>query len=179
MANVYRKIFDKTMKNMYNSFHDIVKTLNSSKLFAGLIVITLNVATKFVNIKLGKTMESYLKFTFSKQILVFAMAWMGTRDIYAAFCISIVFIICMDYLFHEDSMFFCLPSKFRDYHIKLLDDEKVSEEEIIKAKEVLARAKRNNKTAGKSEDEEDENALSLEDNSKRRRRVPRHKEILF
>jgi hypothetical protein len=87
-------------------------------------------------------MESYLKFTFSKQVLLFAMAWMGTRDIYTALIISISFIILSDYLFHEDSPFCCLPTQFKEYHLTLLENNEVTEDEIKKAKEVLEKADR-------------------------------------
>jgi hypothetical protein len=136
------------IKYGFNIIHQRIKFLNNSKIFAGLIVIILNIAGKFVNIKLSKTMESYLKHTFSKQILVFAIAWMGTREIYVAFFISILFTICFEYLFHEDSMFFCLPEEFKDYHIELLENAEVSEEDIKKAKEVLEKAKAQNKEVG-------------------------------
>ena len=76
------------------------------------MIITLNIASRFVTIKLSKSMESYLKYTFSKQILVFAIAWMGTRDIYTAFIIMAIFTLCMDYLFNEDSWFCILPETF-------------------------------------------------------------------
>ena len=66
--------FNKSMKNMFSYLHNYVKNVNDSKLFAGLMIITLNIASKFVTIKLSKTMESYLKYTFSKQILIFAIA---------------------------------------------------------------------------------------------------------
>ena len=86
-------------------------------------------------------MESYLKHTFSKQILVFAIAWMGTREIYVALLITILFTICIEYLFNEDSVFCCLPEQFKDYHIELLENQEVSEEDIKKAKEILEKAK--------------------------------------
>jgi len=131
--------------NIFSYLHNQVQVLNNSKIFAGVMIIILNIASRFVNIKLSKTMESYLKHTFSKQILVFAIAWMGTREIYVALFITILFTICFEYLFHEDSMFFCLPEEFKDYHIELLENAEVSEEEIKKAKEVLEKAKNQNK----------------------------------
>jgi hypothetical protein len=134
--------------NIFSYLHNQVQVLNDSKIFAGIMIITLNIASRFVNIKLSKTMESYLKHTFSKQILVFAIAWMGTREIYVAFFISILFTICFEYLFHEDSMFFCLPEEFKDYHIELLENAEVSEEDIKKAKEVLEKAKAQKKEVG-------------------------------
>ena len=113
--------FSKPLENMLAYIHNYITALNSSKIFAGLMIIVLNIASRFVTIKLSKSMESYLKYTFSRQILIFAIAWMGTRDIYIALIISTVFMICMDFLFNEDSRFCCLPSDFTDYHLELFD----------------------------------------------------------
>ena len=121
--------------------HKHIQNLNNSKIFAGLMIIILNVASKFVNFKFSKSIEMYLKHTFSKQVLVFAIAWMGTRDIYVALIITIVFIICMDYIFNEDSMFCCLPESFTNYHLEL---DKLTEDDVKKAKEVLAKAEEQN-----------------------------------
>jgi hypothetical protein len=128
--------------NILSYLHDHVMTINNSKLFAGLMIIVLNVASKFVNIKLSKTMEAYLKYTFSRDILVFAIAWMGTRDIYIALIVTGVFMLCMDYFFNEESAFCCLPSNFTDYHVSLIkNDDAVTPEQIKQAEEVLEKAK--------------------------------------
>jgi len=127
---------------IFDYFHNGVQSLNNSKIFAGLMIITLNIVSKFVNIKLGKTLESYLKYSFSRQILVFAIAWMGTRDIYIALFITVLFIIFTDYLFHEDSAFFILSDETKEHYCNLLDNppDIISEEDIKKAKEVLEKA---------------------------------------
>ena len=113
--------FSKPLENMLAYVHNYITALNSSKMFAGLMIIVLNIASRFVTIKLSKSMESYLKYTFSRQILIFAIAWMGTRDIYIALIISTIFMICMDCLFNEDSRFCCLPEEFTNYHSDLFD----------------------------------------------------------
>ena len=69
------------------------------------------------------------------------MAWMGTRDIYIALFMTLTFTILMEYLFNEESPFCCLPEEFTDYHVSLLD-EKVSDEDIRRAKEVLEKAEK-------------------------------------
>jgi hypothetical protein len=135
-----KKYIEKAFQNAFDSLDNVIATMNTSKIFAGIMILTLNIASKFVTIKLGRTMESYFKFTFSKQILVFAMAWMGTRDIYIALIISILFIIFSDYLFHEESPFCCLPDSFKNYHLGLLENDQVSDDEIKKAQDVLDRA---------------------------------------
>ena len=127
-------------EKILNTLHNTITNINTSKLFAGLMIITLNIASRFVTIKLSKSMESYLKYTFSKQILIFAIAWMGTRDIYVSLLITVLFIIFMDYFFNEDSPFCCLPKSFMEHHINLLDNDKVSDEDIQKAKNVLQKA---------------------------------------
>lgn len=122
---------------MAEQVHDYVLHLNNSKIFAGLMIIILNIASRFVNFKFSKSVEMYLKHTLSKLIVVFAIAWMGTRDIYIALFITILFSVLIDYAFNEDSPFCCLPESFTNYH---LDLDKVTDEDIKKAKEVLEKA---------------------------------------
>jgi len=116
------KQIDYSLVRLAEYVHAHVTALNGSKFFAGVMIIILNIASRFVNIKLSKTMESYLKYTFSRQILVFAITWMGTRDIYVALIFTILFSIFVDCLFNEESRFCCLPSHFTDYHMKLLEN---------------------------------------------------------
>ena len=146
--------FGKSMNNLYDYTNNYISSINDSKLFAGLMIITLNIASKFVTIKLSKTMESYLKYTFSKQLLVFVMAWMGSRQIYTAIIITILFIICTEFLFNEESRFCCLSEAFTDYHISKLENDpsatpasgssQVTPEEIKQAEAVLEKAKQTN-----------------------------------
>jgi hypothetical protein len=118
--------------------------LNSSKFFAGVIMILLNVGAKFITIQFSKSTEEYLKNTVSKQLLVFAMSWMGTRDIYAALGLTAVFTILSDYLFNEESALCVVPQKYRILHtlIDTNNDGKVSETEIAKAMATLEKAKK-------------------------------------
>lgn len=135
---------NKPFTSLFSYLNDHVNALNNSKFFAGLMIILLNISSKFVTVRLSKTMESYLKHTFSRNILVFAIAWMGTRDIYIAATMVVAFIVVMDYLFNENSRFCCLPEQFTEYHISLLEEngENITEEDIKKATDLLERAKK-------------------------------------
>ena len=135
--------FKKMQNAIFNAANNYVETINNSKIFAGLMIITINIASRFVDFKLGKNVELYLKHTFSKQILVFAIAWMGTRDIYIALLITICFVVVIDYLLNEDSPFCCVPEAFTQYHLEL--DNIVTEEEIKKAQDLIERAKQQQK----------------------------------
>jgi hypothetical protein len=118
--------------------------LNNSKFFAGVVMILLNIGSKFIVIQFSKSTEEYMKYSVSKQLLVFAMAWMGTRDIYTALGLTAVFTILSDYLFNEDSKLCIVPPGYRVLN-KLIDtnnDNEVSEPELSAAIAVLEKAKR-------------------------------------
>ena len=117
--------------------------LNNSKLFAGIIMILLNVGSKFIQIQFSKSTEEYLKSTVSKQVLVFAMAWLGTRDIYTALILTLLFTLGSEYLFNEDSTWCIVPASYRVL-TTLVDTTQpgaVTEQEIQQAHQVLQRAK--------------------------------------
>lgn len=128
-------------KELFSYLHTNVMAINNSKIFAGLIIITLNIASKFTTIKLSKTMESYLKYTFSRDVLIFAMAWMGTRDIYIALGITLIVVFLLNYLLNEESQLCVLPEHFTQYHATLCEEnEKITPQQIEDAKLLLKKA---------------------------------------
>ena len=136
---------------MYNIFYDTIDFahnhimfLNNSKFFAGVVMILLNVGSKFISIQFSKSTEEYLKMNVTKQLLVFSMAWMGTRDIYTSLVLTAVFTILSDHLFNEESPYCCVPHKYRIL-AKIMDENNdgiVTEEEINNAIAILEKAKK-------------------------------------
>lgn len=126
--------------------HNHIMFLNNSKFFAGVVMILLNIGSKFISIQFSKSTEEYLKMNVTKQLLVFAMAWMGTRDIYTALVLTAVFTILSDHLFNEESPYCCVPQKFRIL-AKIIDENNdgvVSEQDINNAIAILEKARRDN-----------------------------------
>ena len=130
---------------MLDFIHSSLTSLNNSRFFAGLIMIMLNIGSKYITIELSKTQEEYLRNNVGRQLLIFSISWMGTRDIYLALGLTAVFTILTQYLFNENSSFCILPK-----HVKALgevldsnNDNKVSDAEIRHALEVLNKAKQN------------------------------------
>jgi hypothetical protein len=124
--------------------HDHILFLNSSRFFAGVIMILLNIGSKFISVQFSKSAEEYLKFAITKQILVFAMAWMATRDIYTSLVLTAVFVILSEFLFNEESRFCIVPHNYRVLN-KLMDtnnDGVVSHEELTQAIQILEKAKK-------------------------------------
>lgn len=130
--------------NPIGFIHEHIGYLNSSKFFAGIIMILLNVGSKVVSIQFSKSTEEYFKSSLTRQILIFAMAWMGTRDVYVALALTAIFVILSDHLFNEESEFCVVPHNFRVLH-KLVDtntDGLVSDTELNTAIMTLEKAKR-------------------------------------
>ena len=132
---------------MLSIFHNIgqhLSYLNNSKFFAGVMMILLNVGSKFIPIQFSRSTEEYLKMSISKQILVFAMAWMGTRDIISSLLLTAAFTILSEHLFNEESGYCIVPEHQRVLK-KLLDtnnDGEVSETEIQSAIAILEKSKK-------------------------------------
>lgn len=124
-----------------NTIFEYLGRLNNSKFFAGLIMILLNIGSKYITIELSKSQEEYLKNKVGRQILIFAISWMGSRDILVALALTGIFTVLTNHLFNEESNFCVIPKKYRNYE-HLLDLDKnniVTEDEIKKAREVLAK----------------------------------------
>jgi hypothetical protein len=118
--------------------------LNNSKFFSGLIMIFMNIGSKYITIEFSKSQEAYLRNSMGRQFLIFAISWMGTRDILMALGLTAVFNVLANHLFNEDSKFCIIPHKYRNYEniLDLNKDNKVTDKELEKAKKLLATAEK-------------------------------------
>lgn len=132
----------KVLTAMHNLFHN----LNTSTFFAGFVMIILNIGSRYINLELNSSTETWIKYIMNKEILVFAVSWMGTRSIYYALVITACFSIIVDHLMNVDSRYCIIPSKFRDLHTlteeKHGPEKKVSDLEISNALHTLEKAKK-------------------------------------
>ena len=129
------------------SLHNIVtsvKGLNDSKFFMGAVMIMMNIASKHISIDLTPSQQKYFKNNVARQLLIFAIAWSATKDIFIALVITACFHILAMHLLNEDSRFCIIPNAWRQFE-KVLDldgDGEVTDEEIRKAKEILEKARK-------------------------------------
>lgn len=130
--------------SILNYIHEHVLYLNNSKFFAGIIMILLNVGSKFISIQFSKSTEEYMKFMISKQILVFAMAWMGTRDIYTSIGLTAAFTVLSEFALNEESPYCLVPERYRVLHtlIDTNEDGAVTATEMAVAVALLERHKK-------------------------------------
>ena len=57
--------FSKSMKDTFEYLRNMIKPINDSKLFAGLVILTLNMSSKMMTLPMSRTMESLIKHSFS------------------------------------------------------------------------------------------------------------------
>ena len=141
--------------NVGTILHNNIMSLNNSKYFAGIVMILLNVGSKFVPISFSKSLEEYLKNGLSKQMLVFAMAWMGTRDIYTALGLTILFTIFSEYIFNEESRLCIIPDKYKMMNKETFSNSDVplSDADITSAIVTLEKARKINTECAKTKEQ--------------------------
>ena len=106
-------------------------------------MIMLNLGSKVVSVNFSNSAQEYIKHSVSKQLFIFSMAWMGTRDIYTAIILTAAFTILSEYLFNEKSSMCIVPKKFYmlKEEIDTNNDGIISDSELQAALKVLEKAK--------------------------------------
>lgn len=132
-------------KNKNESFLD---QINKSKLFAGIAMLMLNIGSKYIVIELSPNQESYFRNNIARQMLIFSIAWMGTKDILISLYITAAFTILTQFLLNENSYFCVLPKSLQKMNVALdtNNDGVISKKEIDDAIKILNKARNQKKT---------------------------------
>lgn len=134
----------KLIKQGLNMAHEAIDSLNTNMFFAGIMMLTLNIGSRYVQLNLSDSTESFLKYAITREFLIFAVAWMGTRNIYIALCLTAVFVVLAEYAFNEDSKFCVIPKEFSKLkkYIDVNNDKIISDKELNDAMLILEKAKK-------------------------------------
>jgi len=130
---------------------EVLNTLNNSKYFTGIMMILLNIGSRFVEIKLNDSMESFIKYNIAREVLIFTMAWMGTRDIIVSIVLTAAFMVLSEFLLNHKSNYCILPDKYKYLKVDTNQDGKISDTEINKAIETLEKARKQKENERNSE----------------------------
>jgi len=131
--------------SMYNLFHQAyIHPINTSKLFAGILMIIMNIGSKYIEMGLTKSQEQALRNGLGREIIIFCVVFLGTRDLVLSIIMTSAFIILSDHIFNEKSRF-CMIPKYLKKISELMDnndDGIISTEEEKKAMAILEKAKK-------------------------------------
>ena len=117
--------------------------MNDNKFFTGLLILVLNLGSKYIPIEFSPSQEAYLKNKIGRQLLIFAIAFIGTKDIYISIFLTAAFVILADYLFNENSKFCLLPNRWKHLHdsLDINNDGIISDKELEEAINTLNKIK--------------------------------------
>ena len=121
--------------NIISSLNNSFDVLNNSKLFAGIIMILLNIGSKYIVMELSDTHEEFFNNVIIRRIIVFTVVFTATRDIITSLILTGVFILLVSGLFNEDSKFSVLKKKPK---------KKYNKNDIHNAQKIMEWATKNN-----------------------------------
>ena len=114
---------------------NIINVLNNSKYFSGIVMVLLNIGSKYISAELSESQQLFLNHPIIRKALIFTVFFIATKDIVVSLILSILFLLIVCIIFHEDSNYCIFSSRlkrFCDIHRK-----DISKEEYIKAKNIV------------------------------------------
>jgi len=99
-----------------DEFSDIVLSfihdINVNPYILGIAYIILNLGGRFMVMSVTPAQEAFLQNIVFRPLLLFAIMFIGTRNMIVAFWLTLVVLICLHYLLNEKSTWYV----FRDWH---------------------------------------------------------------
>lgn len=129
---------------LYNLFHQsYIHPINTSKLFAGILMIIMNIGSKYIEIGLTKSQEHALRTSIGREIVIFCVVFLGTRDLVLSIIMTAAFIILSEHIFNEESRLCIIPNHLKKIakQAEFKKIEKITTEDERKARELLEKAK--------------------------------------
>jgi len=130
---------------MLHNIKNYIDILSNDKILIGISIIFLNIASKYIDLKLTKNQEALIK-NLGKEILVFFIAFIGTRDILISLILTLIYWIIVSLLLNEDSSLCILPAHLKKLHtiIDSNNDGYISQDELNHALKILEKSKKQN-----------------------------------
>jgi len=116
--------------------HPLILHINNSNLFAGCIMILMNIGGKYVSKDVSRAANNILDTKLTRRFLIFCIAFVATRDVVSSIIIMLLFIVIFSYFLNENSNYCILPKKYI-INIDQNRDGIISKEEIEKSKKLL------------------------------------------
>lgn len=84
-------------------FDAVLAGINSNPYFIGIMMLLLNLGGRFISLEMSKGQEAFFYNTWVRRSLIFIIIFVGTRNVLVALIMSSVIILCIGYLFNENS----------------------------------------------------------------------------
>lgn len=87
-----------------------IHSLNNSKYFAGMLILLLNLGSRFLVMELSESQEQLLSNQIIRRFVIFTVVFVSTRDILVSLIVTAVFIVLVSGIFNENSRY-CIVTK--------------------------------------------------------------------
>ena len=114
-----------------------ITTLNSSKYFAGMMMLVLNLGSRFLVMELSESQEQLLSNQVIRRFIIFTVVFISTRDILVSLVVTAVFIVLVSGIFNENSKY-CIVTKPVIKQVK--EDDYKEAKKVIKLYEMQKKA---------------------------------------
>jgi len=124
--------------------YSIIQNLNNSKFFAGILMILMNLGSKYISLELSETQDEFFSNIVIRRIMIFVIVFIATKDIITSIIITSCFVVLVSGLFNENSKFCLIKNNCKQTKV-------IYKEQVEKAKKVLQKyeaqefKRRNNK----------------------------------
>lgn len=115
-------------------------SLIESKLFLGVLIILMNIGSKYVAQDVPPAINLFLQHWALKAIILFSILFVSLRDLEISLVLTLVTIILFRHLFHPESPFCVLPAHY--INLDQNQDGQISPEELARAQAILDRIKK-------------------------------------
>ena len=115
--------------------------LNQSKYFAGIMMLVLNLGSRYITLELSETQDELLKNKIIRRFLIFTVVFVATRDIFVSLILTGIFIILVSGLFNENSSYSIVT---KPVIASISDDEYRQALKIVKSYDFQKKKKHNN-----------------------------------
>ena len=111
-------------------FLTLISTLNGSKYFSGVLMILMNLGSKYVGLELSEFQDEFLSKKIIRRIIVFCIFFVATRDILISIVLTAIFIIFIGGILNDNSKF----SLIKKYNPQT---KVISKDDVRKAKKII------------------------------------------
>jgi hypothetical protein len=110
--------------------YNIIYNLNNSKFFAGILMILMNLGSKYISLELSESQDEFFSNVVIRRIMIFTVVFIATKDIIVSFIITSCFIILVSGLFNQNSKYCLIRNNSPKTKI-------ISKEQVEKAKKII------------------------------------------
>jgi len=94
-------------------FESSIMNVSSSPYSLGIAMLILNMFSRFLAFEITKEQEKFINQPIVRRFIIFVIFFMATRNLIISAWMSIVFIVCLSYLFNENSSFYIFGKSYQ------------------------------------------------------------------